>query len=358
MGLVRTAARGLLERGPVYAMVQVTARCNQRCRMCQVWTLEHGGGEELPAARYRDMAASLARAGVGVAGIAGEPFLRADLPQIVAAFTEAGLATRIQTNGTLVRPASLQAVLDAGLGGISISLHSLDPEEMDWLTGTEGALGVALAGAEAVADATRGRPRFLRVINMVLYPGNLGQVPAVLAWCREHGFRLSVIPIHVAPQRLEEKQFVGRLPPRLRFGDGDQRRIQEVVELLLRARRRGRSVLNSSRFLSMIPDFLAGRAVPWPCRAGSLYLFVDHLGQAAGCHELEPVGSVFDPVVMDSLCAGDLGHRSRSARARCGGCLLPCWSELSLLFHSPLSFLEAVEVNLPAAFRPGRRCVP
>lgn len=347
MGLIRTAARGFLDRGPIYAMVQVTARCNQRCRMCQVWTLEHKGGEELPVGSYPDMAAALASAGVGVVGIAGEPFLRPDLPEIVAAFSQRGLATRIQTNGSLITPQNLQPVLDAGLGGISISLHGLDAAEMDWLTGTEGALEAALAGARAVAQATRGRRRFLAVVNLVLYPGNLDQVPAVLDWCRDHGFRLSVIPIHVAPLRNDEKQFVGTLPPRFHFQEGDHERIREVVELLLRARRRGRHVLNSSSFLAKIPDFLAGEPVSWPCRAGSLYLFVDHLGQAAACHDLEPVGSIFDPAVVDSLKAGDLGHRSRRERERCPGCLLPCWSELSLLFHSPRAFAEAVEANLP-----------
>ncbi len=347
MGLLRTTVRGLLGRGPVYALVQVTARCNQRCRMCQVWALEHKGGEELPAVRHRDMAQALASAGVGVVGIAGEPFLRPDLPEIVAAFTQAGIATRVQTNGTLITPATLQPVLDAGLGGISISLHSLDAGEMDWITGSAGALADALRGAEAVAAATRRRRRFLRVINLVLYPGNLDQVPAVLDWCREHDFRLSVIPIHVAPVRQEEKQFVANLPPRFEPSPGDPERIREVIDLLLQARKQGRHVLNSSRFLSQIPDFMAGQPTDWPCRAGSLYLFVDHLGMAAACHDLDPAGSIFDPTVVESLRAGDLGGTSSTARADCPGCLLPCWSELSLLYHSPRAFLEAVEVNLP-----------
>lgn len=348
--LVRSTLRGLLRRGPVYAMVQVTSRCNQRCRMCQVWTLEHQAAPELPLERYPTMARVLAQAGVGVVGIAGEPFLRDDLPGIVAAFSDAGLTTRIQTNGSLIQQHNLAAVLDAGLGGISISLHSLDAAQMDWLTGTPGALASALRGAELVAEATADRPGFLRVINLVLFPGNLHRVPEVLAWCRDHGFRLSVIPIHTAPLRAEERQFVRELPSDFSMKPEDHARLEDLVRVLIRARREG-LLLNSSRFLSMVPEYLAGRPVRWPCRAGELYLFVDHQGQVAACHDLPPMGDIFDEGVQGDLLAGRLARRSRPARQACSGCLLPCWAELSLVFSSPRSFLEAVEINLSAPLR-------
>jgi MoaA/NifB/PqqE/SkfB family radical SAM enzyme len=343
--LVRSTLRGLLRRGPVYAMVQVTSRCNQRCRMCQVWTMEHSATPDLPTARYRSMAGVLARAGVGLVGIAGEPFLREDLPGIVSAFSQAGLATRVQTNGSLIQPDMLDAVLDAGLGGVSISVHSLDAEQMDWITGTPGALEAALRGAALVAEATARQPGFLRVINLVLFPGNLDQVPAVLGWCREHGFRLSLIPIHTAPQRSDERQFVRDLPPGFVAQPGDHERVDALVRDLRRARREG-LLLNSSRFLSMVPDFLAGRPVRWPCRAGELYLFVDHRGQVAACHDLPPLGDIFDEGVQRELMAGRLAQRAAPDRQACPGCLLPCWAELSLVFDSPRSFLEALELNL------------
>lgn len=351
MSLLRAAARGVLGRGPVYALVQVTARCNQRCRICRVWTLERQGAEELPGARMGALATALRRVGVAVTTLAGEPFLRPDLAEVVAAFAAAGQSVRIQTNGTLITARALGDALDAGLGGISISLHSLRAEQMDRMTGSAGALEAALHGAAVVADLTRRRRRFLRVINMVLHPGNLDEVPALLDWCGRQGFRLSIIPIHSAPRRQAEPQFVDRLPDDLRFGAADLPRLGATADLLVRTRRQGGPVLGSSRALAMLPDFLVGRRVAWPCRAGDLYLFVDHAGRASGCHELEPEGSLFEPALVERLRRGGLGPAGRAAREACGGCLLPCWAELSLLFAEPGPFLEALEVNAPLARR-------
>ena len=348
----RTLWRGFGRRGPLYALVQVTARCNLCCRMCQVWTLEHQGAEELPAERYPEMARVLAQAGIQVVTVAGEPFLRDDLPDVVGAFHAEGLSVRIQTNGTLVTPKRMQAVVDAGLDGISISLHSLDPARMAWLEGREGVLDEVLAGVEAVRAATRGRRRFLRILNTVLYRDNLGEVPALVTFAGRQGFRLSVFPVHVSALRTEERQFVPHLGEALALGPEDRPRLEAVSAFLLERRRHSRAVLNSSAFLRMLPSYVEGGPWPWPCLAGTLYAFVDHLGRLSACHELPPVGSVFDPEVVRSLVAGDLGGRSRTERAACPGCLLPCWTELSLLFSSPSAFLEGIEANLPRVRAP------
>ncbi|MBN1336008.1 MAG: radical SAM protein [Deltaproteobacteria bacterium] len=344
---VRTLWRGFGRRGPLYAMVQVTARCNLRCRMCQVWTLEHQGGEELPTRRYPEMARIFSEAGIQVVTLAGEPFLRDDLAEIVAAFAERGLSVRIQSNGTLVTRERADAVVAAGLRGISISLHSLDPARMAWIEGREGVLDEVLAGVEAIRAATRGRRRFLRFLNAVLFQGNLEEIPALVTYAARQGFRLSVSPVHVSSLRTEERQFVPRLGEGLALRPEDRPRLEAVSAFLLEQRRHSRTVLNSSAFLRMLPRYVDGEPLPWSCLAGTLYAFVDHLGRVAACHDLPPVGSVFDPEVIRTLVAGDLGGRSRADRAACPGCLLPCWTELSLLFSHPGAFLEGVEANLP-----------
>jgi MoaA/NifB/PqqE/SkfB family radical SAM enzyme len=325
--------------------------------MCQVWTLEHQGGEELAAERYPEMARALARAGIQVVTVAGEPFLRDDLADIVRAFHEEGLSVRIQSNGTLVTPERMEAVLAAGLGGISISLHSLDPARMAWLAGREGGTGggvldEVLAGVEAVRATTRRRHRFLRILNVVLYHDNLEEIPALVAYATRQGFRLSVIPIHVSAVRTEERQFVPRLGEALALRPEDRPRLEAVSAYLLERRHHSRTILNSSAFLRMLPAHPEGGPFAWPCLAGTLYAFVDHLGRISACHELAPVGSVFDPATVDSLVSGDLGGRSRAERAACPGCLLPCWTELSLLFSSPTAFLEGIEANLPRLRQP------
>jgi len=343
---LRTLARGVTRRRPVYAMVQVTARCNLRCRMCQVWTLEHGDASELPAARFPALARALYDVGVRVVTVAGEPFLRDDLDQVVAAFAGAGLFVRIQTNGTLITPSSMDAVLDAGLSGISLSVHSLDPVQMDHICNGEGVLERVEEGLAVVRDRTRGRRGFLGIVNMVLSRSTLGEVERVLDLATSMGARLSIIPLHLSTVRQSEPQFAAHHPDHAAMQPEDLAELRRVVERLVQVRRRSRRILNSTRYLRMLPAYFEGRCEPWPCLAGTSYLFVDHNGLVAPCHELDAVGSIFDPAVVTSALEGDLGGISRQTRQACPGCLLPCWTELSLMFSDPRSFLEAVEVNL------------
>ncbi len=336
-------------------MVQITARCNLRCRMCQVWTLEHADPFELPVSDYRAMAQVFQEAGIQVVTLAGEPFLRDDLPEIVGAFSQAGASVRVQTNGTLMDEERLRAALSAGLAGVSISLHSLDPEKMDWVANRPDTLEAVLAGIEVVRSLTADRPDFLRILNVVVSGLNLEEIPALLDFAADRDFRLSIIPMHTSSVREDERQFVARVHDRFQLQPSDHQRLRQLIERLRRERRRGRHLLNSSRYLGMVPSHFQGASSPWTCLAGTLYVFVDHRGQVAGCHELDPVGSILDPDVGRSLAAGDLGWSAASDRARCSGCLLPCWTELSLMFSDPIAMLEAVEVNLGRVLPGGGR---
>ena len=107
-------------------------------------------------------------------------------------------------------------------------------------------------------------------------------------------------------------------------------------------------------FLSLIPGYIGGGVPHWPCLAGTLYLFIDHRGLVSPCHELDPAGSIFDARIIRSLRRGDLGFQSEEARRGCSGCLLPCWTELSLTFSHLPSLLEAMEVNLRGSPLPHR----
>jgi MoaA/NifB/PqqE/SkfB family radical SAM enzyme len=87
---------------PFSLVVSVSFRCNSRCRTCGVW---RKASDELSAAEWRKVFAGLGRAPFYLTFTGGEPFLRADLDEIVAAGAELcrpGVIT-IPTNGLLTR---------------------------------------------------------------------------------------------------------------------------------------------------------------------------------------------------------------------------------------------------------------
>ena len=173
--------------------LSVTDRCNLRCTYC----MPAAGLEWLPAPSLLTTAeiARLARIAVERLGVerirltGGEPLLRRDLEEIVAAV--AGLRTRrgrkpdigLTTNGLgLDRRA-------AGLDRVNISIDTLDRGEYarvtrrDRLDGVlRGAAGAQAAGLSPVK------------VNAVAVPGTLGErAPRLLGECLRRGWSLRFI---------------------------------------------------------------------------------------------------------------------------------------------------------------------
>ena len=86
----------------------------------------------------------------------GEPFLRSDLPELVAILAEAHFPL-LTTDGCLVTRPRARAVWEAGLEAASVRLDHADPELQDRAVGVPGAHARALVGLAALA-AERARP--------------------------------------------------------------------------------------------------------------------------------------------------------------------------------------------------------
>ena len=97
------AKRIVSRRGsPIHLTLYVTGQCNLRCRHCFHWKEVAAGRPGPPLADLARLADSMARSGplLWVSFAGGEPFLRADLPEIAAAFGRHGLRhLAIPTNG-------------------------------------------------------------------------------------------------------------------------------------------------------------------------------------------------------------------------------------------------------------------
>jgi cyclic pyranopterin phosphate synthase len=141
--------------------VSVTDRCNMRCRYCMPREVFGPGfvfaprDELLHFEEITLVVAAFARAGVRKVRLTGgEPLLRAGLPDLVSMVAAVpGIDdVALTTNGSLLRrhAARLRA---AGLGRVTVSLDTLDPEIFAKVADTEISLDAVLDGIEAAADA-------------------------------------------------------------------------------------------------------------------------------------------------------------------------------------------------------------
>jgi cyclic pyranopterin phosphate synthase len=145
--------------------ISVTDRCNFRCGYCMPKEVFHDGYRFMPRAEilsFEEIArlARIAVCGLGVSKLrltGGEPLLRRRLPELVSMLAAIdGVADlTLTTNGDLLAEHA-QALADAGLQRVTVSLDALDAETFARMSGRGHDVNRTLAGiaaAEAVGLA-------------------------------------------------------------------------------------------------------------------------------------------------------------------------------------------------------------
>lgn len=142
--------------------ISVTDRCNFRCVYCMPRSVFGAGFRFLPRRELLTFeeitrVARLA-VGLGVRKIrltGGEPLLRSDLEQLVAALAALpGLEDlALTTNGSLLTPARARALAGAGLRRINISLDALDDPTFEAINAVGYPAARVLAAIAAAAEA-------------------------------------------------------------------------------------------------------------------------------------------------------------------------------------------------------------
>ena len=171
--------------------LSLTDRCNLRCTYC----MPAEGLDWLPKPQLLTddelvrLVGVLASMGVRTVRLTGgEPLLRRGLPGLVERLSALDLSLSLTTNGVgLERQA--QALRDAGLRRVNVSLDTLRPERFLELTLRDrhadvlrGLAAAKAAGLEPVK------------VNTVLMRGvNDDEAPALLDWALEHGYALRFI---------------------------------------------------------------------------------------------------------------------------------------------------------------------
>lgn len=105
--------------------IELTNRCNLRCRMCWFWGESGVGnryGSELTKNEVYGLVRELLehRPHIYIGG--GEPFVRGDLLEILKYIKNCGLTVSLTTNGTLLHDEVIVALIKLGLDGISFSI--------------------------------------------------------------------------------------------------------------------------------------------------------------------------------------------------------------------------------------------
>ena len=168
-------------RGLADLRISVIDRCNFRCPYCMPedqYPRDHEFLSKADRLRFEEIE-RLARifVGLGVNKLrltGGEPLLRRDLPELVRQLAAIPAASdlAITTNGSLLAE-KVDALREAGLKRITLSLDTLDPATFRVMSGGRGDIDTVLA---AIAAAERAGFAPLKINAVVMRGVNDGQV--------------------------------------------------------------------------------------------------------------------------------------------------------------------------------------
>ncbi|RLF06530.1 MAG: GTP 3',8-cyclase MoaA [Thermoprotei archaeon] len=173
-----------------HVRITVTHKCNYSCFFCHREGEAEGHDLLTPEglARFAEAAVRLGIRYFKLTG--GEPLLRADLEEIIAALKlQRGIEVSLVTNGYFLRE-RLKTLLQAGLDRVNVSLNSLSPNTYLRITGVNG-LKRVLETLSLCRDY--GLPTKLNVV--VLKDLNEHEIPDIIGFASNMGFDVNLIEL-------------------------------------------------------------------------------------------------------------------------------------------------------------------
>jgi PqqA peptide cyclase len=275
------ASGGWQVTAPVSLLVEITHRCPLQCPYCSNPLALEKAGVELDTATWLRVLEEAAELGVlQVAFSGGEPTLRRDLEDLIARAAGLGLYSNLITAGVLLDEARLNALIEAGLDHLQLSVQDAEPGNADRIGGYRGGHAKKLRLAELVRAA--GIPL---TVNAVVHRQNVDNLEAIIELAEACGAkRLEVAHVQYYGWALVNRAAL--MPTR--------EQTERSIAMIEAAKERLKGVL---AFDYVIPDYYA--RFPKPCMGGwaKQNLNVTPSGKVLPCHAAETITTLeFDNV--------------------------------------------------------------
>ena len=260
-------ARARLRHRPFLLSHLATGRCNARCATC-LWRDEQR--DELETETVSWLYAQAAEAGISQLVVwGGEPLLRADLPELLAAAHAHGLVVTLISNGWLLpsRWPELRGHVDALV--LSVDDVGAAHDRLRGLPGLSGRL------QDFAAELARDPLRPAVIVNTVLSRLNVGALRRVAPLARRWGAGLYFCPMETGQMLSggfdDSREDLGLRPEQVR----------EAAHLARQLKAAGYPLLSTDRYLDLLA---ADPAVGgYSCRAPQAILTVEADGAVRDC---------------------------------------------------------------------------
>ena len=267
------AGNGTALPRPLGLLAELTHRCPLGCPYCSNPLALDPRNEELDAATWARVFREAAALGVLQVHLSGgEPASRRDLVDIMASARTAGLYTNLITSGVGVTKARLDALADAGLDHVQVSIQDSEEKSADHIAGYEGAFARKRALAADVVEL-----KIPLTINAVIHRANIARVEDLVTMALDMGAsRVEIAHVQYYGWGLKNRSAL--MPTR------EQVDAAVTAVEALRRKHHGRIVIDA-----VVPDYHA--RFPKPCVGGwgRRSLNVTPVGRVLPCHAAESI---------------------------------------------------------------------
>ncbi len=282
---------------PVLAHIIPVRRCNLSCTYCNEYDDFSKPVPLETMVRRIDRLAELGTSIITISG--GEPMLHPELDQIIQRIRRTGMIAGMITNGYLLTAKRIEALNDAGLEHLQISIDNVLPDDV-----SKKSLKVLDQKLQLLA-----RHAIFQVnINSVLGSPvrNPEDALAVARRAIELGFTSTVGILH---------DHHGQLQP---LGE----RQQEIFEQIMSFGKRSYSRLNWFEH-----DLARGLPHEWRCRAGSRYLYICEDGLVHYCSQQRG----FPGIPLEQYTREHMRHEYLTRKGCASRCTIQCVQQVALL---------------------------
>ncbi|MFG2790228.1 pyrroloquinoline quinone biosynthesis protein PqqE [Streptomyces sp. NPDC048419] len=297
---------------PWALLAELTHACPLHCGYCSNPLELTRRSRELSTGQWAQVMCQAGEMGVVHTHLSGgEPLLRRDLEEIVAAAETAGIYTQLVTSGVGLDRARLSALAAAGLRSVQLSVQHADMDASDRIAGRR-----SFADKERAAALVRAEGLPLG-LNIVLHRENLDAIDGVV----ELGLSWGVDRVELANAQFYGWGLLNRaalLPTRDQLA-----RAQAAVE-----RWRERLAPDGPALVWVVPDYFDGVAKPCMGGWGAVSLTVTPDGTVLPCPAAATLPDLDPPNVRDHPLTWIWDHSRAFTRYRgtdwmpdpCRGC--------------------------------------
>ena len=187
------------KRIPFTLAFELTARCNQQCKMCYLCKSPNDRSakeKELSASQWLALAKEARDAGLfWVTLTGGEVFLREDFKEIYSGILEMGLMVQILTNGTLITPEIIKWLKTMPPYKVGITLYGANSETCMQITGYKESYERTVGVIDALLEAG-----IATQVKTTVVRGNMHEFDQMCDFVIKRGIAIGLVN-YISPRR-------------------------------------------------------------------------------------------------------------------------------------------------------------